>query len=100
MKKLYWVAGAALVAMIGGHASAARAADMKRPSYCKVLGTAKPTSDSDIRFEVVIPEGSAWNGRYLQVGNGGFAGKIPEGSLFMGPAAGYAVAGTDDGHVA
>jgi feruloyl esterase len=68
------------------------------PTYCKVLGTARPTSDSDIRFEVAIPEGQAWNGRYLQVGNGGFAGNIPERSILVGLAQGYATAGTDDGH--
>ncbi|HWM61777.1 MAG TPA: tannase/feruloyl esterase family alpha/beta hydrolase, partial [Rhizomicrobium sp.] len=65
-------------------------------SYCKVLGTARPTSDSDIRFEVMIPEN--WNGRYLQVGNGGFAGVIPERNMLAPLALGYAVAGTDDGH--
>lgn len=68
------------------------------PAYCKVLGAAHPTGDSDIRFEVAIPEGPAWNGRYLQVGNGGFAGAIPEAYMGFGLAAGYAVAGTDDGH--
>ena len=68
------------------------------PAYCKVLGTSRPSTDSEIRFEVAIPVGGAWNGRYLQVGNGGFAGTIPETSLFLGLAAGYAVAGTDDGH--
>jgi len=66
------------------------------PAYCKVSGSAHPTPDSDIRFEVVIPE--KWNGRYLQVGNGGFAGVIPERGMLAGLAQGYAVAGTDDGH--
>ena len=61
-----------------------------------MLGTARPTSDSDIRFEVVIP--AQWNGRYLQVGNGGFAGDIPERAMLAPLAQGYAVAGTDDGH--
>ncbi len=69
------------------------------PAFCKVIGSAKPTPDSDIRFEVAIPTGSAWNGRYLQVGNGGFAGSIPARSIAMGVAAGFATAGTDDGHV-
>ena len=64
--------------------------------FCKVLGSAHPTPDSDIRFEVVIPE--KWNGRYLQVGNGGFAGVIPERAMMAPLAQGYAVAGTDDGH--
>jgi feruloyl esterase len=66
------------------------------PAYCKVLGSAHPTPDSDIRFEVAIP--TQWNGRYLQVGNGGFAGVIPERAMLAPLALGYAVAGTDDGH--
>jgi hypothetical protein len=68
------------------------------PAYCRVLGTSRPTSDSEIRFEVAIPAKESWNGRYLQVGNGGFAGDIPEDEILEGVAAGYASAGTDDGH--
>jgi feruloyl esterase len=66
------------------------------PAYCRVSGAAHPTPDSDIRFEVWIPD--HWNGRYLQLGNGGFAGTIPERLMALGMAQGYAVAGTDDGH--
>jgi hypothetical protein len=79
-------------------APAGAAISPARASYCRVMGTARPTADSDIRFEVAIPEGAAWNGRYLQVGNGGFAGTIYESSLLKFLAMGYAVAGTDDGH--
>ena len=68
------------------------------PAYCKISGFAHPSADSNIGFAVMIPEGGAWNGRYLQLGNGGFAGVIPERGLLMGLAQGYAVAGTDDGH--
>jgi Tannase and feruloyl esterase len=68
------------------------------PAYCKVMGTSKPTADSDIRFAVLLPEGDAWNGRYLQVGNGGFAGSIIMGLLVPAVSQGYVVAGTDDGH--
>lgn len=69
-----------------------------QPATCRVFGVSRPTPDSEIRFEVAIPLGAAWNGRYLQVGNGGFAGTIPEPAIAQGLAAGYAVAGTDDGH--
>jgi feruloyl esterase len=68
------------------------------PATCRVFGTSRPTADSEIRFEVAIPTGGAWNGRFLQVGNGGFAGTIPERLMSVGLAAGFAVAGTDDGH--
>src|SRR5579864_8655490 len=65
---------------------------------CKVAVTARPTADSDIRIEVWIPEGAAWNGRFVQLGNGGFAGQIDERDLAGLAAAGYAAAATDDGH--
>jgi hypothetical protein len=67
-------------------------------ALCVVAAIARPTADSDIRFELWIPAGTAWNGKFLQVGNGGLAGKIPYGTMLIGLAKGYAVAGTDDGH--
>ena len=65
--------------------------------FCRVSGSIKPTSDSDIRFEVWLPQ-TAWKGRYESVGNGGFAGSIPFGAMVRPLMAGSAVAGTDDGH--
>jgi pimeloyl-ACP methyl ester carboxylesterase len=66
--------------------------------HCRVRATLKPTTDSDIRMEVWIPVGSAWNGKFEQVGNGGFAGTIPYSRMLRALLLGYAVAGTDDGH--
>jgi hypothetical protein len=66
--------------------------------YCRVQATSKPTSDSDIRFELWIPSAAGWNGKFEQVGNGGFAGAIPYSSMARVLSLGYAVAGTDDGH--
>ncbi len=68
------------------------------PAYCRVDAIAHPTADSNIRFEVAIPVGDAWTGRYQQIGNGGFAGLVPEGDLVQAVALGNAAAGTDDGH--
>jgi hypothetical protein len=65
---------------------------------CKVDVTSKPTADSDIRLELWIPEGAAWNGKFVQLGNGGFAGQIPVAQFGRVVRAGYAVSGTDDGH--
>src|SRR5882762_11835972 len=48
------------------------------PAFCRVAGVIRPTTDSAIRFEVWMPE-SAWNERFLGVGNGGFAGVIGYG---------------------
>jgi hypothetical protein len=67
-------------------------------AYCRVRATSKPTADSDIRIEVWIPLGTAWNGNFEQVGNGGFAGALPYKGMARALALGYAVAGTDDGH--
>jgi Tannase and feruloyl esterase len=67
------------------------------PERCVVKGVARPTSDSEISFEVWLPV-AGWNGKYEQVGNGGWAGSIPVGSLVNAVQRGYAAAGTDDGH--
>ena len=65
---------------------------------CRVTVTARPSTDSDIRLELWIPQGAAWNGKFMQVGNGGFGGQIPYRTMTLGLRAGYAVAGTDTGH--
>jgi feruloyl esterase len=67
------------------------------PAFCRVIGVAKPTNDSEIRFEVWLPV-SGWNGKFEQVGNGGFAGTIPLPAMAEPLLRGYATAGTDDGH--
>lgn len=85
--------------MIAANTALPFAPTVKLPfALCRVEGAAHPTTDSDIRFEVLIPEGAGWNGRFLQVGNGGFAGQIPYSTMLLGLAKGYAVAGTDNGH--
>ena len=68
------------------------------PAFCRVAGIAKPTSDSEIHFQVWLPV-SGWNGKYEQVGNGGFAGTIPFSAMAQPLLQGYATAATDDGHV-
>src|SRR5580698_8791959 len=50
------------------------------PAHCDVKATARPTSDSEIKFQLWLPP-SAWNGKYEQVGNGGWAGSIPVASF-------------------
>ena len=64
---------------------------------CRVAGTAKPGAQSNIHFEVWIPTDGSWNGKYQQIGNGGFAGSISAGTLANAVSRGYAAAGTDDG---
>jgi feruloyl esterase len=68
--------------------------------HCEVKAVATPTTDSEIHFELWLPPASAWNGKYLQVGSGGWGGVIGLHSMITPLNRGYATAATDDGHVA
>jgi feruloyl esterase len=68
------------------------------PAFCRVAATSKPTSDSDIKFEVWMPLDN-WNGKFEGIGNGGWWGAIIYPALAEGLRRGYAVANTDTGHV-
>ena len=65
---------------------------------CRVTGSIKPTSDSDIRFELWMPL-SGWNGKFLSAGEGGYAGTINYGGIRGALLRGYAGGSTDTGHV-
>jgi hypothetical protein len=67
------------------------------PAHCRVQGVLRPTPDSNIVFEVWLPV-DGWNGRFLGIGNGGFAGSIGYAGLAAAVQGGYAVASTDTGH--
>jgi hypothetical protein len=67
------------------------------PAFCRVEGVSKPSSDSDIQFEVWLPT-SGWNGRFRGAGNGGFAGIISYEDMARAVCLGYATASTDTGH--
>ena len=69
------------------------------PAFCRVIGVLHPSADSDIRFELWMPEGG-WNHRFLGVGNGGFAGSIAYRQLAGNVRRGFATAGSDAGHQA
>jgi Tannase and feruloyl esterase len=64
---------------------------------CRVAGTVKPSTDSNIKFEVWIPADGSWNGRFEQIGNGGFAGTVWVSYIADAVSRGYAAAATDDG---
>ena len=71
-----------------------------------MAATLKPTAESDIKIEVWLPapraEGApgntAWNGKFLAVGNGGWNGNIDRNALAGALRRGYAAASTDTGH--
>ncbi|MEY4641549.1 MAG: hypothetical protein RLZZ227_1543 [Pseudomonadota bacterium] len=67
------------------------------PAFCRVEATLTPTPDSDIKVEVWLPiEG--WNGKYVGIGNGVWAGQLSLSQLGAPVARGYAAATTDTGH--
>jgi hypothetical protein len=67
------------------------------PAFCRVQATLTPTSDSDIKVEAWLPlEG--WNGKFVGIGNGIWAGSIGYFSMGDPLGRGYAVAATDTGH--
>ncbi|MCB5424998.1 tannase/feruloyl esterase family alpha/beta hydrolase [Altererythrobacter sp. CC-YST694] len=75
----------------------ANAAYKHLPAFCRVQATLTPTSDSDIKVEVWLPA-SGWNGKFVGIGNGIWAGQLSYSELGSPLSRGYAVATTDTGH--
>jgi hypothetical protein len=66
-------------------------------TLCRVAGTTRPGPGSSVHFEVWVPTDGSWNGKYQQVGNGGFAGSVQFAAVANAVSRGYASASTDDG---
>ncbi|HEV3276806.1 MAG TPA: tannase/feruloyl esterase family alpha/beta hydrolase [Terriglobia bacterium] len=67
------------------------------PTFCRVAAVLKPTSDSDIQIEIWMPA-AGWTGKFIAVGNGGWAGTISYAAMSGPLARGYAVTSTNTGH--
>lgn len=91
------VAGAKLPNMTGTPGAGPDVSGL--PAFCRVVGSIHPESDSDIRFEVWLPE-QGWDGRFNGANSGGFAGYINYMDLSAALRAGQASAGSDTGHAA
>jgi len=66
---------------------------------CRVEGVARPSSDSEIRFEVWLPSTSdKWTGRMKVNGTGGYAGAVPYALLAQDIGDGFVTAGSNMGH--
>jgi feruloyl esterase len=66
---------------------------------CRVQGVARPSSDSEIKFEVWLPPNVAdWTGRMKVDGTGGYAGAIPYPRLAQDIGDGFVTAGSNMGH--
>ena len=72
-----------------------RPVTIKAP-FCRVQGVI----ETEIGFELWLPEPGAWNGKFLGAGVGGDAGTFNFQDLPRGVARGYASATTDTGHKA
>ncbi|MDL9997713.1 tannase/feruloyl esterase family alpha/beta hydrolase [Variovorax sp. J22P240] len=67
--------------------------------FCRVQGIARPSSDSEIKFEVWLPPSAGdWNRRMKVNGTGGYAGSIPYARLAQDVADGIVSAGSNMGH--
>ncbi len=82
----------------GGPPPGVAAAGFKAlPAFCRIQATLTPSPDSDIKVEVWMPA-SGWNGKFVGIGNGVWAGTISYFELGAPLSRGYAVAATDTGH--
>src|SRR5258706_7714927 len=69
------------------------------PAFCRVAGVLKPSSDSNIQFEVWMPS-VGWNGQLQGIGNGRFSGALSFSGLGTALSHGYSTASTHTGHPA
>ena len=67
------------------------------PAFCRVQVTLTPSGDSDIKSEIWLPA-RGWNGKYVGIGNGIWAGQISCSQMADPVRRGYAAASTDTGH--
>lgn len=89
------VPGANLPSMTGAPGAGPPVAGL--PAFCRVTGSMHPVPDSDIHFEVWMPQ-KGWDGRFNGANSGGLAGYINYNDLAAAIRAGQAVAGSDTGH--
>jgi len=82
---------------VPGPDNRAAAAMKALPAFCRVTATLTPSKESDIKIEVWLPSAN-WNGKFMGVGNGGWAGSISYPELAEALRRGYATSSTDTGH--
>lgn len=80
----------------GGPGAASGTLGLEVPAMCRVAGVVAPA----INFEVWMPEGEGWNGRFQAVGGGGLAGVVSYAAMGRAVRGGFATASTDTGHEA
>jgi feruloyl esterase len=70
------------------------------PAFCRIQATLAPSSDSNIKMEIWLPDAASWNGEFRGIGNGGLGGGafVNPGGLANAVRQGYAAAGNNTGH--
>ncbi|SAI05308.1 Tannase and feruloyl esterase [Bordetella ansorpii] len=68
------------------------------PAFCRIDAVATPSASSLINFQVWVPEGSAWNGKLVATGNGGYSPALSYTDMAYALRQGYATLGGDTGH--
>lgn len=68
------------------------------PAFCRIDAVATPSTSSLINFQVWVPEGSAWNGKLVATGNGGYSPALSYTDMAYALRQGYATLGGDTGH--
>ena len=66
--------------------------------FCRVAGSIKPSTQSDIQFELWLPIGATWNRKFAGTAAGGSAGYISYPTVNLHLSMGYASVGHNNGH--
>lgn len=66
------------------------------PAFCEIVGTIEPVAKSRIGVVYRLPQ--AWNGKFLGLGGGGWAGNTRLDAAAPGLREGYATGQTNSGH--
>ena len=75
-----------------------RRATLSLSAHCDVIAIDEPVVDSRIEIDLWLPDPSAWNGKLLGTGNGGYSSARSFGDMAQGLNGGYVVGASDTGH--
>ncbi|HET6971249.1 MAG TPA: tannase/feruloyl esterase family alpha/beta hydrolase [Phenylobacterium sp.] len=67
------------------------------PAFCRVRGVSRPTADSEIEFEVWLPQ-AGWTRRLHMVGNGGYSSNLYYAQMAQRLRTGDVAVATNTGH--
>jgi feruloyl esterase len=81
----------------GAYSPAGSAELANLPAFCRVHGVASPVAESQVGFEVWLPQ-TDWNGKIEMFGNGGYSAAMAFGPMAEQLRRGYATVATDTGH--